>query len=70
MSRFRADVYDKLFPRVKETKDVETAVSTFTPTKDKVDEMVDEVDDEVVDDIEGEEDCNGDGELGESDIEQ
>lgn len=70
MSRFRADVYDKIFPRVKETKEVETAVSTFTPTKDKIDEMVDEVESEITDNNEGEEDTDGYGELGESDTEQ
>lgn len=36
MGRFNADAYDKLFPRQKEIKPIETPVPTFTPTKDKL----------------------------------
>lgn len=37
MSRFNADVYDKLFPREEEVEKVETVVPTFTPTEDRLD---------------------------------
>lgn len=38
MGRFNAEAYDKLFPRQKETKPIETPVPTFTPTKDKLED--------------------------------
>lgn len=36
MARFNSDAYDKLFPRTTEAPQVETAVPTFTPTKNKL----------------------------------
>ena len=36
MSRFNSTAYDKLFPRVEDPAPVETVVSTFTPTTDKL----------------------------------
>ena len=36
MSRFNAEAYDKLFPRQVEPEKVETVVSSFTPTTDKL----------------------------------
>lgn len=44
MSKFNANVYDKLFPREEETEHVETVVPTFTPTDDRL-----ESDSETVD---------------------
>ena len=44
MSKFNANVYDKLFPREEETEHVETVVPTFTPTDDRL-----ENDSEIVD---------------------
>lgn len=36
MSRFNSEAYDKLFPREADPIPVETVVSTFTPTTDKL----------------------------------
>lgn len=44
MSKFNADVYDKLFPREEKVEPVETVVPTFTPTDDRL-----ESDSETVD---------------------
>ena len=38
MSKFNADVYDKLFPRKEEVEHVETVVPTFTPTDDRLED--------------------------------
>lgn len=41
MSRFNSQAYSKLYPREPEpVKPVETAVETFTPTKDKLEGKV------------------------------
>lgn len=36
MSRFNSEAYDRLFPREVDPMPVETVVSTFTPTTDKL----------------------------------
>lgn len=44
MSKFNANVYDKLFPREEETEHVETVVPTFTPTDDRLENDSETVD--------------------------
>lgn len=64
MSKFNAEVYDKLFPRPVETVRVESAVSTFTPTTDLA-EGIDIVETPVEEVVEGGvEDGNGTGDNG------
>lgn len=40
--RYRADIYEKLFPRKKEAEKVETCVEGYTPTTDEEDKEADE----------------------------
>lgn len=44
MSKFNADVYDKLFPREEVVEHVETVVPTFTPTDDRLENDSETVD--------------------------
>lgn len=74
MSRFNSSAYDKLFPREPEpAQPVETAVETFTPTKDKLEGQPEKetVIPEVPEDpIEPVKEVMHDGGLGEPDPEQ
>jgi len=60
MARFNSEMYEKLYPRQEtvKTEPVETAVETFTPTKD-IDTAVDDSSNTTASANEGQGDVNG-----------